>query len=281
MAGVANKVTGTLSNIPFESIIGGPLSACINAQADAAMSTVNFIKSVGLTQDEDGVKAVYVVFSYVQNGRRVNISVPLLTIVPIPYIAIHNINIDFKVAVSGVESASAESSTSDDFSQTSQTDTKKGGGWLTKRKTTKMNTSISSKRDSKSTRDSSFSVEATLDVSVQAGQEAMPAGMSKILELLGGAVDVVATRGELTYDGPYDSEFDSDGKATKRFVVARYKGPDGIYDTTKIKCSEAESNKDNEDGDAKLFYFPTSVSSAELKVEAADGNPEIKRAINF
>jgi hypothetical protein len=34
----------SLSSIDFESMIGGPLVAVINAQAQAAMSTVNFIK---------------------------------------------------------------------------------------------------------------------------------------------------------------------------------------------------------------------------------------------
>ena len=99
---VANKTVGALTGIPFESIIGGPLSACIKAQAEAAVSTVNFIEAVGLQQGENNTKeAVYVVFSYLQNGRRANISVPLLTIVPIPYIAINNIEIDFKVAING------------------------------------------------------------------------------------------------------------------------------------------------------------------------------------
>lgn len=36
-----------LSTIDFESLIGGPLIAVVNAQAQAALSTVNFIKQVG------------------------------------------------------------------------------------------------------------------------------------------------------------------------------------------------------------------------------------------
>lgn len=36
-----------LSSINFESMLGGPLIAVVNAQAQAAMSSVNFIKSVG------------------------------------------------------------------------------------------------------------------------------------------------------------------------------------------------------------------------------------------
>lgn len=36
-----------LSSIDFESMLGGPLSAVVNAQAQAAMTTVTFIKEVG------------------------------------------------------------------------------------------------------------------------------------------------------------------------------------------------------------------------------------------
>ena len=141
---VANKTVGALTGIPFESIIG-------------------------LQQGENNTKeAVYVVFSYLQNGRRANISVPLLTIVPIPYIAINNIEIDFKVAINGTEESSLEDGTSVESNFEKETSSKKGGGWLTKRKTSKMKTSISSKRDSKSTQDSRFSIEATMDVHVQA-----------------------------------------------------------------------------------------------------------------
>ena len=61
-----------------------------------------------------------------------------------------------------------------------------------------MKTSISSKRDSKSTRDSSFSIESTIDVAVHASQDSMPAGMAKVLEMLGSAMDLVDPNGELT-----------------------------------------------------------------------------------
>lgn len=265
---VDKKVTGTLNSIPFESIIGGPLSACINAQAEAAVSTVNFIKSVGLTQDTEGnVKAVYVVFSYIQNGRKVNISVPLLTIVPIPYIAIHNIDIDFKLAVSGVEQDSTESGFTVEGQQTRSSETKKGGGWLTKKKVSKMTTSISTKRDSKSTSDSRYSVEATIDVSVHAGQESMPAGMSKILELLGGALDVVSTRGELAFDGPFAASDDL------IFIVARYKNPEGIFVTEGLACDNSKRSETNGDGDAVLFYFDKNTKTTKLtapKIEGVD-----------
>ena len=62
-----------LSSIDFESMIGGPLVAVIHAQAQAAMSTVNFIKEVGFKktsteQDAGGdtstEEPIYVSFKY-------------------------------------------------------------------------------------------------------------------------------------------------------------------------------------------------------------------------
>lgn len=233
---VTTKAITALNGIPFESIIGGPLSACIKAQADAAVSTVKFIESVGLRGEGDKKEAVYVIFTYVQNGRKANISVPLLTIVPIPYIAISNISLDFKVAISGTESATDVEELSQEANLTLQKEQKKGGGWLTKRKTSKMTTSVSTKKDSKATQESSFSIEATMDVRVQAGQESMPAGMAKILEMLSSAVDVVAEKGELTIDGPYEEENNT------KYIIVHYKSPEGLFEPALVGSSSGNGN---------------------------------------
>ena len=250
---VANKTVGALNGIPFESIIGGPLSACIKAQAEAAVSTVNFIEAVGLQQGENNTKeAVYVVFSYLQNGRRANISVPLLTIVPIPYIAINNIEIDFKVAINGTEESSLEDGTS----------------------TSKMKTSVSSKRDSKSTQDSRFSIEATMDVHVQAGQESMPSGMAKILGMLSEAIDVVPEKGDLTIDGPYT---DND----KFYIIVIYKNPFGEFAPENIECSGGTKDKTYQ-GDGVKFTFAKSTKEATVKALAKEGGTAlIERKLEF
>jgi hypothetical protein len=47
---ISNYSTGQeLSSIDFQSMIGGPLGAIVDAQAQAALSSVDFIKSVGFT----------------------------------------------------------------------------------------------------------------------------------------------------------------------------------------------------------------------------------------
>ncbi len=242
---VANKSIGTLQGIPFENLIGGPLNACIQAQNDAAMTSINFINNVCLNEDkETGEKsAVYVSFSFIQNGRKVVINVPLIAIVPIPYIAINSVDISFKATVNGVESESSSTETEYE-SKGNKKSTRKSG--LFRRKTTTINSTFSTKRDSKSTQDSKFSVEATIDVAVHAGQESMPAGMAKILEMLGAAMDLCSPDGELSVnDTTFYAEKDpnSGQNATKYLpvkVIAQYKTPNGLYDPTNIKCENAK-----------------------------------------
>ena len=242
---VANKSLGTLQGIPFKNLIGGPLSACIQAQNDAAMTSINFINNVCLNEDkETGEKsAIYVSFSFIQNGRKVVINVPLIAIVPIPYIAINSIDISFKATVNGVESESSSTETEYE-SKGNKKSTRKSG--LFRRKTTTINSTFSTKRDSKSTQDSKFSVEATIDVAVHAGQESMPAGMAKILEMLGAAMDLCSPDGELSVnDTTFYAEKDpnSGQNATKYLpvkVIAQYKTPNGLYDPTNIKCENAK-----------------------------------------
>jgi len=105
--------TSALQAIPFGSIIGGPLKACIEAQAMAAQTSWKFIQEVGLnTNPETGQKeAINVSFMFMQNGHLTRLNVPLLTIVPIPYIAIQNIDINFKANISASSSSVSGKST--------------------------------------------------------------------------------------------------------------------------------------------------------------------------
>lgn len=252
---VANKSIGTLQGIPFKNLIGGPLSACIQAQNDAAMTSINFINNVCLNEDkETGEKsAIYVSFSFIQNGRKVVINVPLIAIVPIPYIAINSVDINFKATVNGVECESNENTYSEEYKRDTNTKSQKRRGFFLNKnkKETKINTSFSTKRDSKSTQDSKFSVEATIDVAVHAGQESMPAGMAKILEMLGAAMDLCSPDGELSVnDTTFYAEKDPSSKPNDIIylpvkVIAQYKTPEGLYDATNIKCDNGITGKEN------------------------------------
>lgn len=193
-----SQVIRDLRAMPFHSMIGGPLSACIKAQKEAAYSTINFITSVGMEIDKDtqqpNGKVINVSFLYKRDGQTVELVVPLLTIVPIPYIAIDTININFKATLSSTSSYHTEYTAEEKAEQQMKDDNfsadAKAWGSVDKDgdERMEMTANISSKRDSKATRDSNYSIEATIDVNVSAHSESMPAGMAKVLEMLNQAI---------------------------------------------------------------------------------------------
>jgi len=68
---MANDPAREVSSIDFQAVLGGPLIAVVNAQAQAAMSSVNFIKAVGFkpgdTSDPRNPQVgdpIYVSFKY-------------------------------------------------------------------------------------------------------------------------------------------------------------------------------------------------------------------------
>ncbi len=249
MPNISQRVNETLQGIPFDNLIGGPLNACIKAQGDAAQTTMNFINSVGLTSKKDGTKeAIYVQFQFIQNGRKVTMSVPLLAIVPIPYICINTIDINFKCKVEGVERSEFTDTLSYE-NKTEKTEEKKTNLWVYK-KTSNLKTSVSTKRDSVSTRDSTFSVESTIDVSVHASQDSMPAGLAKVLEMLGNSIDVVDPEGELEVNATLLYTEKTGGNAR---LVARYRNPDGLFEQVKIGGQAAAGSKAAGGQEAKSY----------------------------
>lgn len=185
------KVNQGLNSLPFGDMIGAPLSACVDAQEQAAISTVNFIRRVGF-DIEDPDKVINVSFKYVREGTSAELTVPLLTIVPIPYIAIDNVNIAFKAHITGFESESERKVEGSQVAERNDSSVKyKGLGWFsTLNKKTIMQSSLSTKKDSVSTQNSNYCIEATIDINVQAKQESIPAGMAKVLEMLNQAISV-------------------------------------------------------------------------------------------
>ena len=189
--------TNALQAIPYAALIGGPLDACIKAQATSAMTTVDFIRKVGFRQNpttkEDEV--VNVVFQYVADGQTFNIIVPLLAIVPIPYIGIDEISIDFKANISAESSSVNEDTTNTTFGGEASGGLSLGFGPFSLKVDFKAN--YSSKKDSKATQSSKYSVEYTMDVHVGASQADMPAGLAKVLNILESKIMEVNARGKI------------------------------------------------------------------------------------
>lgn len=239
--------TSALQALPFGSIIGGPLKAAIEAQAMAAKTSWNFIQEVGLNTDPDTgeKKTINVSFQFVKDGRIAQFNVPLLTIVPIPYIAIQTVDIAFKANIS----ASSSSTTVENKSSTLDAGISGGGGVKVLGLFdihADFYANYSSKKDSTATQDSKYSVEYTMDVAVKAGQDSMPAGLAKVLELLGNSLDVCDPKGTLEVNA-----LEFKGSPSETFMlIATYKNPEGIFEPEKIQIPGETGEVD---GDSKIF----------------------------
>jgi hypothetical protein len=195
-----------LSQIPFAHLIGAPMKAAIEAQALAAQSTIEFIHKVGFKQDVGGSNAANstndlifsnpnndadagtlrnVTFTYKkkdQNDVEQNftLTVPLLSITPIPYIRVDEMTIDFKAKLTDSIVRKTETS----FALDSTVSGKYSAFWSP----IKLEFRVSAAYKTNSSSQASQTREYSMDIHVRAVQDAMPAGLSKILDILEDAI---------------------------------------------------------------------------------------------
>ncbi|MCP3915692.1 MAG: DUF2589 domain-containing protein [bacterium] len=195
-----SRAVGELRQIPFEQLIGGPMKAAIEAQALAAQSTIEFIHKVGFKQpvgtgddllfadteqDADAGDLRNVTFSYEkkdenEDPQTFKLTVPLLTITPVPYIRIDEMTIDFKAKLTDTVVRKTNSS----FSLDSTVSGKFSSFWSP----VKISWRVSAAYKTSSSTAASQKREYSLDVHVRAVQDEMPAGLSKILDILEDAI---------------------------------------------------------------------------------------------
>jgi hypothetical protein len=189
--------------LPFRHLIGAPLVAAIEAQAMAAKSTMDFIMDVGFTKPTDEVtdptKAQTdigdvrtVTFKYEvdvvktdKSGtekKPFSLTVPLLTVVPIPFLAIEEMTIDFMAKIT--EAISHDRSATNESAKNASLEAKGGWGPVS----AGFKCSLSSKHSSTSSSSSKYNTELTMNIRVRATQDDMPAGLMKVLDILAGAV---------------------------------------------------------------------------------------------
>ena len=318
---VFDKTISAMNGIAFDKVIGSPIQACIDAQKKAARSTLDFIQEVGMTEKDGTQYAVVVTFDFFAGGKMKKMSIPLLTLVPIPTFGIETMTYDFKVhftsssqlrntirqenaskfAVNlwdqehgeqqGADDAAATGGANGDddlmklhqafgndgkaevvkdlaaeagktpaaeagktpaaeAGKTPAAETGKGADKGTKAEGAKttdaadakkaaaptftsqpnFSATISTKKDSIATKDSKYSVEATMDIKITAGRDSMPAGISTLLRYLNDSVDIYDPNGTLEVS-PVEVSL-TDGRAA---VNTSYKNGDGVIDLQSIK----------------------------------------------
>lgn len=91
-----------LQELDFNRILGAPLSACVNAQEEAAQATLQYLNEVVFTQagdDDSSLEPVTVSFYFESGGQVHRIVMPLLLIVPVPYLQIDRVDLTFQATV--------------------------------------------------------------------------------------------------------------------------------------------------------------------------------------
>lgn len=185
-----------ISSISLGSIIGGALSAIVEAQSQAACTTINFINEVGFEKENDSEKKkpVYIDFQYEKaftpetedpvpatSKQVTNLRVPLLTMVPIPYIRIDDATIDFNVKINSVQ----ETKSSTDLTYGGSTDASASYNGFRFKTGIKLSASISNQK--KSSTSDNVTRDYSLAVHVHAKQDDMPAGVERLLDVLSDA----------------------------------------------------------------------------------------------
>ncbi len=192
-AGVSSAdFAAELGSIDFATIIGGPLDACVTAQTNASLSTVDFIKEVGFDKDD---KLRYVDFSHTKSKvnpnyqstnpdlpagtnttdeyieEDVKLTVPFISVLSIPSLRIETCEINFNVKLNSTYTKDVSSEFGIDVGV-------KGGGLGA----VKFDVSVSYKRSSAT--GIKVEKEYSLGVKVVATNDEMPAGLEKVLGML-------------------------------------------------------------------------------------------------
>ncbi len=195
-------VSRGLAALPFGNLIGAPMTSAIEAQSAAAQATVDFIEKVGFQHDPANASDPFfqnensdakfgnvrnVTFTYKkvnEEDEEVNatLTVPILTIVPIPFLRIEEMNIDFmaKMKESQRYSRLTKSESKGKYSA------KVSGGWGPIK--FRAQADYSSRHSSSTESNSRYQTEATMNVSVRAVQDELPAGLSRVLSIMEGVI---------------------------------------------------------------------------------------------
>ena len=172
------NIGAELASLPLGTMISGPLQAAIEAQALAANSTVNFIQEVGL--DKGTVRNV--TFKYESAGVQSELQAPLLSIIPIPFIRVKDVEVDFIFKINTIASDSSK----DEITKSASMGVSGGAStpfWGVK---VSANASYSNTKASESK--SSVDKSAELKIHVNAAQDEMPEGLKIVLTAITGAL---------------------------------------------------------------------------------------------
>ncbi len=178
-----------LSQLDFAALIGSPLNAVIEAQAKAAVTSADFVTQVGFNTVTDAANVttrtpVVVDFSYkksvvdpttgTSSDKNATLSVPLLTILPVPFIRVEEATIEFNAKITATEYREVTDERSLNVNLSAKARFGVGSA--------KISGSYAQKKTSKS--GEKVERDYTMNVKVKAVQDNIPAGLDRILTIL-------------------------------------------------------------------------------------------------
>lgn len=191
----------------LQQLIAGPLIATIEADALAALKYLDYLMRIAFESydpitGETG-KLRMLTFTYneqdVNGSTKMNVNIPLLTLVPLPLLHVEEADFDFNIMILDAQSERVEEKFSvekgESVQQPQSTDFK-------------MRASLAPLREVKD--DLQQSLSANMNMKVRMKQADMPAGLSNLLNLTANNVQVENTRTEEAIDS--NTEGGSDGR---------------------------------------------------------------------
>lgn len=122
-----------LRNLPLEQLISAPLNAVIKAQAQAAITTAQFIEEIGFKRPDedsffdtpdDATKNDYDVrvakLKIDANGKVTNVDIPFITLFNVPNFEITNFDWSFNVKLKSMQTFSAKFGTTNTTTTTTE-----------------------------------------------------------------------------------------------------------------------------------------------------------------
>lgn len=176
-----------VSTVPFGKLIGGILTACVDAQQNASEVAWNYTKHVM-------EKNTPMVFTFVREGVPMRLQVPLITIVPLPYLKLDNVNIDFDAEVSVNNEQNGEF-------------------------TVKVNNSTANTSTTQGATMSTAKANANMHIDINAATTDMPAGLAALMNYINNGIIVNTTKrmtgsGALSFEDVVDSIEENNRHAT-------------------------------------------------------------------
>jgi hypothetical protein len=160
-----------LKTVPSGDFIKDGVSLVATQQSDEEEGEPNASAKLTLSveESETPIPALY---------QKMQIDVPILTMMPIPFIKIDNTDIEFNVKINSVSNSSSYENSNSSVTNNSNLSYK---GFRVKAATS-LNASISNQKSTSN--NEQVKKDYSLNIKVHAVQDEMPAGMSRILDIL-------------------------------------------------------------------------------------------------